>query len=102
LDAATKAKIERGKRIIEILKQPQYLPMPVEEEILSVYLVTSGVMDGLPVEKVADFEKAFLAYVRNSAKEVIDTLNEKKEIDAKMEEKIKEAIEATQKLYGKS
>lgn len=65
LDAATRLTIERGKRNLEILKQPQYSPEPVEEQVAVIYLATNGLLDDVPVEKVREFQADFLQELRN-------------------------------------
>ena len=64
LDAASKAQLERGARLVELLKQPQYPPMPVEEQVVSIFLGTQGHLDSVPVEDVRRFEAEFLEHVR--------------------------------------
>ncbi|MDD5570390.1 MAG: F0F1 ATP synthase subunit alpha [Bacteroidales bacterium] len=74
LDAATKAVLEKGSRNVEILKQPQYSPVPVEKQIAIIYCGTKGLLMKLPVNKVTEFEKEFLDHLEISHKDVLDTL----------------------------
>src|SRR5205814_5315335 len=69
LDKASRAQLERGARLVELLKQPQYSPFSVEEEIISVWAGTTGQLDDVPVGDVRRFETEFLQYVRHSRKE---------------------------------
>ncbi len=97
LDTATKEKIERGKRIIEILKQPQYEPMPVEEEVVSIYMATSGLLDQVPVDEVQEFGNAFLKYIKKEGENILHRIKTEKVLDEKMEEGIKKLVEERKK-----
>ena len=88
LDPGTKAQIERGKRITEILKQPPYQPVPVEEQIAILWAVTQGYLDELPVEKVRDFENKFISHLKLKEKEILKEIAEKKELDEKLTKKL--------------
>ena len=74
LDRATQARIARGSRTVEILKQPQYRPMPVEEQVAVIFAVTRGFLDDVPVEKVGDFERGFLRYLHEQASDVLEAI----------------------------
>ncbi|UII34241.1 F0F1 ATP synthase subunit alpha [Fulvivirga ulvae] len=74
LDAATKLTIERGRRNLEILKQAQYSPVSVEEQVAIIYVSTKGMIDDVPVDKVREFERNFLDMLRNKHKDVLDSL----------------------------
>jgi F-type H+-transporting ATPase subunit alpha len=74
LDKATQQAITRGERMTEILKQPQYEPMAVEEQIAIIYAGTSGALDEVPVAQVAEFEKQYLAHLRANEPELLETL----------------------------
>ncbi len=74
LDAATKLTIDRGRRNQEILKQGQYSPVPVEEQVAIIYASTKGLIDKVPVEKVREFEKEFLTVMRTSHRAALDAL----------------------------
>jgi F-type H+-transporting ATPase subunit alpha len=82
LDAATKLVIERGRRNLEILKQPQYSPVPVEEQVAIIYVGTQGCLDSVPVEKVKDFEKEYLRVMRLEHKDILTNLRKGKFEDA--------------------
>ncbi|MDX1904622.1 MAG: F0F1 ATP synthase subunit alpha [Thermonemataceae bacterium] len=82
LDAATKLVIERGKRNLEILKQAQYSPVSVEEQVAIIYVGTQGLLDNVPVNKVKDFEKEFLRIMRTEHKDVLTNLRKGKFEDA--------------------
>ncbi|MDX1630212.1 MAG: F0F1 ATP synthase subunit alpha, partial [Fulvivirga sp.] len=74
LDAATKLTIERGKRNLEILKQPQYSPVPVEEQVAIIYVSTKGMIDDVPIDKVKEFEQNLLDLLRSKHAHVLETL----------------------------
>ncbi len=74
LDAATKLTIERGRRNLEILKQPQYSPVPVEEQVAIIFVSTKGFIDDVPVEKVRDFERNFLDILRSKHADALASL----------------------------
>jgi F-type H+-transporting ATPase subunit alpha len=82
LDAATKLTIERGRRNTEILKQDQYAPVPVEEQVAIITASTRGFMDKVPVVKVKQFEKEFIELLRASHRNVLDNLRAGKFDDA--------------------
>ena len=65
LDAASQSQLARGARVVEVLKQPQYAPVPVEDQVVSIYAVTQGLMDKVPVERVPEFEKGLAEYMRS-------------------------------------
>jgi F-type H+/Na+-transporting ATPase subunit alpha len=75
LDAATQKQLDRGIRLVEILKQGQYVPMAVEEQVSIIFAATQGYMDKVPVDKVKDFEKKFLAYMKSSHKDLLSEIS---------------------------
>ncbi|MCR4667001.1 MAG: F0F1 ATP synthase subunit alpha [Desulfovibrio sp.] len=97
LDKATKAKLDRGARLVELLKQPQYRPMPAEEQVASIWAATKGHMDDVPVEKVREFESAMLTFIRDTKKDVLSALKEKKVIDESVESALTDAVTAFKK-----
>jgi len=74
LDKATQQKLNRGQRLVELLKQGQYQPLPAAEQVMMVYAGTSGALDAIPADKVQEFEKAFLAHVRDAAPELAEQI----------------------------
>jgi F-type H+-transporting ATPase subunit alpha len=88
LDAATRAQLARGERLVEILKQDQYKPMPVEFQVISVLAVNLGFTDKLAVAQIRPFEAALHAHLQANHKDVVDTLRTKREIDKEMEQKL--------------
>ena len=92
LDRATRAQLERGQRITEVLKQPQYVPMLVEKEVTILYAVINGYLDDVPVEKVMAFEESFHRFVETSHPDIGKRIAEDKELSDETEEALKKAI----------
>lgn len=99
LDKATLAQIERGKRMIELLKQDQYVPMPVDEQIMLIFAGTQGFLDDLPVEAIKSFEEGFLRYIRSEKQGLKKELMEKKALDDDLRAKISDAITTFKKTF---
>jgi len=76
LDPATRAQLDRGLRVQEVLKQPQYHPLPVEEQVAIIYLVNNGILDTVPVERIAEFERDYLDYLRTSHPQVLEQIRD--------------------------
>ncbi len=93
LDRATRAQLERGQRIQEIFKQPQYEPMPFEEQVMVIFAVTNGYLDDVPVAKVRDFERAFLQFMRAQHPEVGQAIREQKVLTDETIAALRRAIE---------
>ena len=85
LDASTKLTIERGRRNTEVLKQPQYAPVPVEEQVAMILASTRGYIDHVPVPKVREFEKEFILLLRAQNKSILDNFRAGKVEDADVE-----------------
>jgi F-type H+-transporting ATPase subunit alpha len=82
LDAASQAQLERGRRVVEVLKQPQYEPVPVAEQVLAIYAVTSGLMDDVPVEQVSVFELGLREWFRTRHGDLLRTIADSGELPA--------------------
>ena len=93
LDADTTEKLAQGERIREILKQPQYQPMPVEKQVIIIYAATKKYLIDIPVEKILDFEKALFEYVDTKYPEVPEAIRTEKVISDETEAKLVKAIE---------
>jgi F-type H+-transporting ATPase subunit alpha len=98
LDAATQRQLARGARLVEILKQPQYAPMPVEEQVAVIYAVTNGFLDDVALKHIKKWERDFLEYLR-SGSQVLGVLKSKKAIDDDVAAKLKSAIEGFKPLF---
>ncbi len=93
LDPATRRQLERGERLTELLKQPQYAPLSLAEQVTILYAGTRGYLDDVPIEKVAGFETAFHDYMRASASAVIDAITSTGELSDDTEASLRSAIE---------
>ena len=94
LDATTRGQLERGQRIQEILKQPQYVPMPLSKQVTIIYAVTHGYLDDVPVREVKAWENAFLGEMDANYPEISVAIERDKELTDETEEALKAAIEA--------
>jgi F-type H+-transporting ATPase subunit alpha len=94
MDKATKAQLERGARIVEVLKQPQYQPMPVEEQVMIIYAATNGHLDDIAVARVRAWEKDFLGHMRNSYPQVGTAIKGEKVLSKDSEAALQRGIEA--------
>jgi len=92
LDKATRAQLERGQRNTEILKQPQYSPMPLEREITILYAVTNGYVDDVPLDRVSAFEDALHKFMQTNHPEVVKDIAAAKDLTPNTEETLKAAI----------
>ncbi|KYZ76340.1 ATP synthase subunit alpha [Anaerosporomusa subterranea] len=99
LDKATKAMLDRGHRLTELLKQPQYSPIPVEEQVMSIYTGVNGHLDTVPPHKVPQFEADFLKFMRASYAEIGKAIREKKALDNETEAALKKAIKEFQDTF---
>ena len=99
LDKATQAQLARGARMVEILKQPQYSPMPVEEQIQIIYAGGGGHLDDVPIAKIGEFEKAFLEFVRITHPEIAKTIAKKKELTDDIKSSLDKAIDDFKKTW---
>jgi F-type H+-transporting ATPase subunit alpha len=93
LDAETKAQIDRGIRVTELMKQAQYSPLNVAETATSLFAANSGALDDVEANKVVAFEAALLAYMNTSQKELMDTINESGDYNDDIAAKLQEAID---------
>lgn len=100
LDKSTKEKLERGARLVELLKQPQYQPMPTQEQVVSMYAATRGFMDDVPVASVQAFERDFLDFIRGAKSDILDDIVARKVLDADLEARLKDAILEFKKGYN--
>jgi F-type H+-transporting ATPase subunit alpha len=92
LDKATQKQLDRGARLVELLKQPQFRPMPVDQEVMVVYAGAQGFLDDIPIPRVQEFQTAFLAFVDATASDFRKDLATKGELTADLEGKLKQAL----------
>jgi F-type H+/Na+-transporting ATPase subunit alpha len=99
LDEKTRSQIERGRRIIEVLKQDQYEPMPVANQVAIIYAVINGFLDDVEVAKVQSWEKDFHKFLTSSQKELLDLISNKKELTEEVVKKLESAIKEFKEVY---
>jgi F-type H+/Na+-transporting ATPase subunit alpha len=92
LDAATQARLDRGYRMVEILKQPQYQPLEVVDQVMIIFAANTGSLDEIPVNRVAAFEKEFQQYMKDHKANVRDEISQKKELTPELKAALTEAI----------
>jgi F-type H+-transporting ATPase subunit alpha len=102
LDKASKAQLERGARLVELLKQPQYTPYPVERQVVSIWAGTSGELDDVPVGDITRFEREFLDYVGRQHKGIYDTIVGGGKLDDATIESLQHAIRDFKKTFETS
>jgi F-type H+-transporting ATPase subunit alpha len=100
LDKGTQARLNRGARSMEVLKQGQYQPMPVEEQIVSIFTAVRGLLDDLELDRVRPFEQGLLQYLRTNKPEILQAIREQKEIKSDTEEKLLAAVEEFKKTFA--
>ena len=99
LDKATLAQLERGKRMVELLKQDQYVPMPVEDQIILIYAGTQGFLDDVPVDGIKAFEDSFINFIKAKKQDLRNEVREKKVLDDDLRAKITAAIQEFKKTF---
>ena len=99
LDESTKATIERGRRAVELLKQPQYSPVVVEHQVVALYALVKGYLDDIAVAKISEFETGLIEYAENNAKTFMKQVREKKMWEDDGEVELKKAIEDFKKMF---
>ncbi|MEL6480532.1 MAG: F0F1 ATP synthase subunit alpha, partial [Pseudomonadota bacterium] len=101
LDASTQKLLNRGARLTELLKQPQYSPLTNAEQVCVIYAGTQGYLDDLPVSKVGEFETALLAELRNSNQALLDDIRDNdRKVEKDLADKIKGVIEGVKKSFS--
>src|SRR6201998_260243 len=102
LDATSKAQLERGERLVELLKQPQFQPMPVEEQVVSIFLGTGGHLDSVPVLDVRRFEAELLDHMRASEEKFLEGIRTTQKLGEEEEKKLTEIIKHFKKGFATS
>jgi F-type H+-transporting ATPase subunit alpha len=100
LDASTQALLARGARLTELLKQPQYQPVPVEEQVLAIFAGTRGYLDKLPLNRVGEFERRMLAELKSRAPEIVAAVRNDREIKKETEAKLVAFLDDFAKSFG--
>ena len=99
LDEATQKRLERGKRLVEILKQLQYSPMSIEKQVTMLFVATKGLLDDIAVEKLALFEQQFLDFMSTRRKSILDSIAKEEKLSEKIERELEKAIEEFKKGF---
>jgi F-type H+-transporting ATPase subunit alpha len=92
LDPATQRQLDRGARLVELLKQPQYGPLPFEKQVMVIYAGTKGYIDDVPVSRVGEFQTEFLKYIETQQPGLASELKEKRDLSDELEGKLKQAL----------
>ena len=100
MDASTRQLLERGARLTELLKQPQYSPMPVEEQVVVLFAGVNGYLDKIALTDIGRFESGLLDALRGSGKEILDNIRAENKISDDTESKLKEAVETFAKSFA--
>ncbi|WP_068311421.1 F0F1 ATP synthase subunit alpha [Polycladidibacter hongkongensis] len=100
LDATTQKLLNRGSRLTELLKQPQFSPLKTEEQVVVIFAGVNGYLDDRPVDRVREFEDGLLRFVRNEHADLLSAIWEKKALDADLTEKLKAVLDAYVKTLG--
>jgi F-type H+-transporting ATPase subunit alpha len=102
LDAASRAQLDRGSRLVELLKQPQYDPFPVEDQVVSIWAGSNGYLDDVPLEDVSRFEHDFLENLRRSHEGILTAIRETKDLSEDTVTALKDAVEEFRKSFETS
>jgi F-type H+-transporting ATPase subunit alpha len=99
LDAASRQQLDRGRRLVELLKQDQYLPLPVEKQVLIVFAGTNGYVDKLPVESLKEFESELYRYVDENAPDIWEDIRKTRDLGDETKKKVEKALKAFTKSF---
>jgi len=100
LDASTQRLLARGSRLTELLKQPQYSPMPVEEQVVALFIGVKGYLDGIALNQVNDFERGALGVMRDKHKDILDAIRTDSEIKSETEEKLRGVLDEYKRNFA--
>jgi F-type H+-transporting ATPase subunit alpha len=99
MDASTQQLLARGSRLVELLKQPQYSPLPMEEQVVSIYAGVNGYLDAIDINKISRFENDLMNLIKGSYKDILKSIRDEQSLSDKTEEKLKKAIEEFMKTF---
>ncbi|MFQ5708331.1 MAG: F0F1 ATP synthase subunit alpha [bacterium] len=100
LDKATLAQITRGQRMVEILKQPQYQPLPVEKQIAIIFVGVNGFLDSIPIEQITRFEREYSQFLDSNYSELLKAIADKQELDDELRQKMTAVCEEFMKIFN--
>jgi F-type H+-transporting ATPase subunit alpha len=99
MDASTQQLLARGSRLVELLKQPQYKPLPMEEQVISIYAGVNGFLDKVSIENISKFENDLMVLIKSSHKDILKSIRDEKALTDSTEEKLKKSIEVFLKTF---
>jgi F-type H+-transporting ATPase subunit alpha len=99
LDASTRKQLDRGARLVEILKQGQYVPLPVEKQIVIIYAGTNGFVDGFPTSTLGRYEQELFAFIDANHKGLFEDIAKKKALDDELKKRLNTALEEFNKRF---
>lgn len=99
LDKATQRQLERGRRLVEVLKQPQYQPMPAEKQVMILFAGANGYLDEWPVEAVSEYERQMLEFMKSRHRDLLDELKNKGDISDELDKKLREALDEFKGIF---
>ena len=102
LDKSTQRQINRGRRLVEVLKQPQYQPMSAEREVMILFAGANGYLDEWPVENVSLYEKQMLEFMESRHRELLDEIREKNDLSQELDQKLKKALDEFKTVFQPS
>jgi F-type H+-transporting ATPase subunit alpha len=100
LDVSTQKMLARGERLTELLKQPQYQPMAVEEQVAVIYAGTRGYLDGIAVNQIADFQTGLISKLKSSYPQFLEGIRKEKALSPALEAILKEALDSFQSTFA--
>lgn len=99
LDPATQRQLARGSRLVELLKQAQYSPFSIEQQVISIFAGVNGYLDQVPLNRIAAFEQQFMEYINTNSPEIATTIATAKAIDDSTKAKLQESLKEFQKVF---
>jgi F-type H+-transporting ATPase subunit alpha len=99
LDASTQQLLNRGERLTELLKQGQYVPMPLDEQVAIIFCGVRGYLDEVPPNRIVEFEQAYLPFIRSQHKDILDSIKSSGQLEPATEEKLKEVVQGFVKSF---
>jgi F-type H+-transporting ATPase subunit alpha len=100
LDVTTQRQLARGERLTELLKQPQYAPMPIEEQVASIFAGTQGFLDSVDTKDVVRYEAAMLSFLRSEKPKILKAIRDSKELNDDTAKALKDALTEFGKTFG--
>jgi F-type H+-transporting ATPase subunit alpha len=102
LDAATQRQLSRGQRLVEILKQPQYQPLAMAEQVAIIWAATNGHLDDVPLERVRAFEREFMEFLRTQRPQILQTITDTKKVEDDVLQQLADAVNAFKQQFAAS